>query len=36
MIRRAIILLPLVLLVACKTSLFEGLDEDQRTGSSRC
>jgi type III secretion protein J len=29
MIRRAIILLPLVLLVACKTSLFEGLDEDQ-------
>ncbi|MDR5828598.1 type III secretion inner membrane ring lipoprotein SctJ [Caballeronia sp. LP006] len=27
--RRALILLPLVLLGACKTSLYEGLDEDQ-------
>lgn len=27
--RRALILLPLVLLAACKASLFEGLDEDQ-------
>ena len=27
--RRALYLLPLVLLTACKTSLFEGLDEDQ-------
>ncbi len=27
--RRALILLPLLLLVGCRTSLFEGLDEDQ-------
>ncbi len=29
LMRRALILLPLLLLVGCRTSLFEGLDEDQ-------